>query len=78
MDGLIERLRFEADERRKDPEWFAEEFSQAIVSAADQLEAKDKLISELVEALELVSTRCGPRSSDGAVARAVLSKAKEQ
>ena len=31
---------------------------------------------ELLEALELVVTRCGPHSTDGAIARAAIAKAR--
>lgn len=52
MRALVNRLRLEAAERAKDPDWFDESFSKAIVRAADELEAKDKLIADLVDAME--------------------------
>lgn len=36
---VVERLRLEASERAKDPEWFDEDFSKAIVAAADEIES---------------------------------------
>lgn len=45
----------------------------------DECEANARLIAaapELLEALELVAKRCGPRSQDGAIARAAIAKAR--
>lgn len=36
---VVERLRLEASERAKDPEWFDEDFSKAIVAASDEIES---------------------------------------
>jgi hypothetical protein len=48
-------------------------------AGTDPWESNARLISaapELLEALEGVVTRCGPRSEDGAKARAAIAKAK--
>lgn len=44
---LVERLRLESVERAKEPDWFNEEFSQAIVEAADEIERLNGIIEDM-------------------------------
>lgn len=51
----------------------------SVGSIEREMEANARLIAaapELLEALKLVVTRCGPKSRDGALARAAIAKAE--
>jgi hypothetical protein len=77
MTGIVERLRIEADEIRKDvyPRW--KNADETMDAAADEIEALHKLLKQMNEALEWARPKLFILSQEEALVKAALQRYKD-